>query len=199
MEQKQGKDERDKDRKKINRDQVSRAQNKQRKKEAKLAIEMKELQAAENQNDRLHYNSQVIEAIFGIYFRVLKSGRNTPLLTGALLGIGQFGHLINLDLIGPMLTLLEQVFSDSSIPVHSRLKAAKSACTILSGQGEDLLVDPKHLYQHTYQLLATISTKPVEGWLILISLDLILFQGHRTHGQLCLSCLFHYLSIEKLI
>ena len=178
---------------------MSRAQNKQRKKEAKLAIEMKELQAAENQNDRLHYNSQVIEAIFGIYFRVLKSGRNTPLLTGALLGIGQFGHLINLDLIGPMLTLLEQVFSDSSIPVHSRLKAAKSACTILSGQGEDLLVDPKHLYQHTYQLLATISTKPVEGWLIPISLDLILFQGHRTLGQLCLSCLFHYLSIEKLI
>ena len=51
---------------------MSRAQNKQRKKEAKLAIEMKELEASENQQDRLHYNSQTIEAIFGIYFRVLK-------------------------------------------------------------------------------------------------------------------------------
>merc|ERR1712123_79380 len=131
VEQKGGKDEKDKERAKINRDQVSRAQNKQRKKEAKLAIEMKELQASENQQDRLHFNSQTIEAVFGIYFR--------------------------------MLTLLEQVFSDGSIPVHSRLKAAKSACSILSGQGEDLLVDPKHLYQHTYQLLAKINTRPVEG------------------------------------
>ena len=72
VEQKQGKDEKDKERKKINRNEVSRAQNKQRKKEAKLAIEMKELEASENQQDRLHYNSQTIEAIFGIYFRVLK-------------------------------------------------------------------------------------------------------------------------------
>ena len=185
VEQKGGKDEKDKERAKINRDQVSRAQNKQRKKEAKLAIEMKELQASENQQDRLHFNSQTIEAVFGIYFRILKSGRNTALLAPVLLGIGQFGHMINLDLIGPMLTLLEQVFSDGSIPVHSRLKAAKSACSILSGQGEDLLVDPKHLYQHTYQLLAKINTRPVEGvsdpWPIMLELLINLLVDRKAH------------------
>ena len=53
VEQRKGKDEKDKDRKKIDRNQVSRAQNKQRKKEAKLAKEMVELQAAENQQDRI--------------------------------------------------------------------------------------------------------------------------------------------------
>merc|ERR1712212_376872 len=114
--------------------------------------------AVENQDDRLYFNSKVIEAIFGIYFRVLKSGRTSPLLQTCLLGIGQFGHLINLDLVGPMLLLLEAVFSDKTVPVHSRLKAAKSACVILTGQGEDLLVDPKQLYQHTYQLMNSIST-----------------------------------------
>ena len=55
MEQRQGKDDKDKERKKIDRNQVSRAQNKQRKKEAKLAKEMVELQAAENQQDRIRF------------------------------------------------------------------------------------------------------------------------------------------------
>ena len=55
VEQRKGKDEKDKDRKKIDRNQVSRAQNKQRKKEAKLAKEMVELQAAENQQDRIRF------------------------------------------------------------------------------------------------------------------------------------------------
>ena len=56
VEQRKGKDEKDKDRKKIDRNQVSRAQNKQRKKEAKLAKEMIELQAAENQQDRIWFS-----------------------------------------------------------------------------------------------------------------------------------------------
>ena len=77
--------------------------------------------------------------------------------------MAQFGHLINLDLIGPLLKLLEDVFSDAKIPVHSRLKAGKSACTILSGQGEDLLVDPKHLYANTFRLLNEIDNTPKEG------------------------------------
>ena len=59
---------------------VSRAQNKQRKKEAKLMKELKDVEAAENQQDRLYFNSQTIQAIFGIYLRVLKSARNSPLL-----------------------------------------------------------------------------------------------------------------------
>ena len=112
---------------------------------------------------RLYYNSRIIEAIFGIYLRVLKSARNSPLLSPSLLGVAQFGHLINLDLIGPLLKLLEDVFSDTKIPVHSRLKAGKSACTILSGQGEDLLVDPKHLYANTFRLLNEIDNTPKEG------------------------------------
>ena len=93
----------------------------------------------------------------------MKSARNSPLLSPSLLGVAQFGHLINLDLIGPLLKLLEDVFSDTKIPVHSRLKAGKSACTILSGQGEDLLVDPKHLYANTFKLLNEIDNTPKEG------------------------------------
>jgi len=185
VEQRKGKDEKDKDRKKIDRNQVSRAQNKQRKKEAKLAKEMVELQAAENQQDRLYYNSRIIEAIFGIYLRVLKSARNSPLLSPSLLGVAQFGHLINLDLIGPLLKLLEDVFSDAKIPVHSRLKAGKSACTILSGQGEDLLVDPKHLYANTFRLLNEIDNTPKEGtsdpWPILFELLVNLMIDRKNH------------------
>lgn len=185
VEQRQGKDEKDKDRKKIDRNQVSRAQNKQRKKEAKLAKEMVEMQAAENQQDRLYYNSRIIEAIFGIYFRVLKSARKSPLLPPSLLGVAQFGHLINLDLIGPLLKLLENVFSDADIAMHSRLKAAKSACTILSGQGEDLLVDPKHLYQNTFILLNNIDTTPQQGtsdpWPILFDLLINLMVDRKNH------------------
>ena len=60
MEQRQGKDDKDKERKKIDRNQVSRARNKQRKKEAKLAKEMVELQAAENQQDRIRFDFKFI-------------------------------------------------------------------------------------------------------------------------------------------
>ena len=75
VENRQGKDHRDKDRNKIDRKNVSRAQNKQRKREAKLQIELKETEAVENQKDRLYFNSQAIEAVFGIFFRILKSIR----------------------------------------------------------------------------------------------------------------------------
>jgi len=153
---------------------VSNAQNRQRKKEAKLAIEMKEVEASENQEDRLYYNSQTIQAIFGIYLRVLKSARSSPLLHPTLLGVSKYAHLLNIDLIGPLLNLLESVFADEQVPLHLRLKAARAACSILSGQGEDLLVDPKHLYRHSYTLMKQVTTEPEEGtsdpWPILLEL-----------------------------
>ena len=80
VESRQGKDHRDKDRNKVDRNKVSRAQNKQRKREAKLQIELKETQAVENQKDRLYFNSQAIEAVFGIFFRILKSIRCSKVL-----------------------------------------------------------------------------------------------------------------------
>ena len=188
VEKREGKDDRDKERKKTDRDQVSRARNKQRKKEAKLEKELKETQAIENQDDRLHFNSQTIEAVFGIFFRILKSARNGPLLSSVLLGITKYGHLINIDLIGPLLSLLGDVLADKNVPLHNRyidinfifefyhklfgsvsekkklakfekkfrLKSAKSAATILSGEGEVLLVDPRQLYLHTYQIMNKI-------------------------------------------
>ena len=156
VEKKQGKDEKDKEREKTDRNQVSRTQNKQRKKEAKLMKELKETEAVENQDDRLHFNSQTIEAIFGIYFRILKSARNGHLLGPVLLGIGKFAHLINLDLIGPLLTLLGDVLGDRNVPMHNRLKSAKSSAAILSGEGEELLVDPRQLYLYTYQIMDRI-------------------------------------------
>ena len=120
VEKREGKDDRDKERKKTDRDQVSRARNKQRKKEAKLEKELKETQAIENQDDRLHFNSQTIEAVFGIFFRILKSARNGPLLSSVLLGITKYGHLINIDLIGPLLSLLGDVLADKNVPLHNR-------------------------------------------------------------------------------
>ena len=156
VEKKKGKDEKDKEREKTDRNQVSRSQNKQRKKEAKLMKELKETEAVENQDDRLHLNSQTIEAVFGIYFRIIKSARNGPLLGPVLIGISKYGHLINLDLIGPLLGLLCDVLGDRNVPIHNRLKSAKSAAAILSGDGEELLVDPRQLYLYTYQIMDKI-------------------------------------------
>jgi len=132
VESRQGKDHRDKDRNKVDRNKVSRAQNKQRKREAKLQIELKETQAVENQKDRLYFNSQAIEAVFGIFFRILKSIRCSKLLSPTLIGIGRYGHLINLDLIGPLLSLLTDVMADTSVIVSNRLKCARSACALLT-------------------------------------------------------------------
>ena len=116
---------------------------------------------------------------------MLKSARSSPLLQPSLLGIAKFAHLLNLDLIGPLLLLLESVFADIEVPIHLRLKAGRSACTILSGQGEDLLVDPKHLYQNTYKLMANISVEPEEGtsdpWPILLDLLYALLIDRKNH------------------
>jgi hypothetical protein len=119
--------------------------------------ELKETEAVENQSDRLWFNAETIQAVFGIYFRILKSHRIGELISPTLNGIGKYGHFINIDLVGPLLGLLADLLSDQRVPPHNRLKAAKTSAVILSGQGEELLVDPKQLYFHIYQIMEKLN------------------------------------------
>jgi nucleolar complex protein 3 len=63
--------------------------------EKELTKELLEVEASTNTSRLAHNQTQILSQVVAIYFRVLKHGKQSPLLPAALEGIGRFTHLID--------------------------------------------------------------------------------------------------------
>ncbi|KAL0026860.1 hypothetical protein WJX77_007364 [Trebouxia sp. C0004] len=140
--------------------------------------------------------SQMLLALFEVFFRVLKqctqSGiqaqqaqgykltpgsaqKRFPLLVPTLDGLTKYAHLIDVDYFADLLQVMQQIMQMTALPLRQRLRTLLTASDILKGQGEALNIDRRDLYARLYACipeLALLPLQPDDG-----NLDDLLSQG----------------------
>ena len=159
---------RKKKKKKKNKDDVNRA--------------FREAQAVVDRDTRRHQQSVVLEAMFEIYFRVLKTteaslkgiqqvqsawpparfAKRFPLMAPTLQGLANFSHLISVDYFQDLIVTLENILESPCIPHDIRCRILLTASEISKGQGESLNIDRAALYRELYRAMYSATEIPME-------------------------------------
>lgn len=132
---------------------MSRKEKKRKKVEDKLNVELQEAEAVENQDKVGKTHTEILKRLFVVYFRVLKLGFKSDLLSVTLRGLARFSHLINIDFFGDLMNCLEVILKHQALNTQDRLNCILTALKVLSGQGEALTIDPRQFYTELYNLL----------------------------------------------
>ncbi|XP_041370300.1 nucleolar complex protein 3 homolog [Gigantopelta aegis] len=181
---------------------MSRKQRKHQKQLEKLEIELTEIRATEDKKKKLRLHTEVMNAVFVTYFRILKQARKSGLLPSVFEGLAKFAHLINIDFFDDLFTVFKNILESGELQYRQSLQCIQTAFTILSGQGAALNIDPMNFYRHLYQKLLKIhaGSDSKDILIILNCLDLMISKRKRQVSQprilaflkrLCTICLQH--------
>ncbi|XP_064602722.1 nucleolar complex protein 3 homolog isoform X2 [Liolophura sinensis] len=159
----------------------SRRERKRQKQMEKLEKELLETKATENKKAQLKLHTEVIQAVFLTYFRILKSEKKPPLLPSVLEGLAKFSHLINVEFFDDLFEVLNQLIDSERLSYRETLHCVLTAFTILTGQGSALNIDPIRFYKHLYGVLLKVHAgSSIEDIaLILDCLDVVVSRRKR--------------------
>lgn len=138
---------------------------KKRRKVDKLQAEIdQELEEGKATVDKIllaRSQSDCLQAILLVYFRILKHDnldRVKALLPAALSGLAKFAHLINLETVMDMLSVLQTLLKKvDHLPVDAALNAVLTAFLTLQGPGKTLNIDPKEYIMPLYSQLPRLA------------------------------------------
>ena len=145
--------------------------------------------AADNDQVRLH-QIQILEALFEMFFRVLKrctaSGllrppedggspqgqlvaelsaetieRKWPLLSATLQGLAKYTHLIGLEYFNDLMEVLQQLQGCAALPLVLRMRCLLTTVDILHAQSDALNVDRRRMHAHLYNTLSVCTLQPL--------------------------------------
>lgn len=155
----------------------------------------KEAQAMVDKDTRRYHQSATLEALFEIFFRVLKTTTKSelvararqdsslapisaskftkrfPLLSATLDGLGKYCHLISVDYFQDIMMVLEELISSQALPPCIQLRCLLAAANILRGQGEALNVDRREFYINLYASIFTAAIEPLHEMVLEVSSD----------------------------
>eukprot|EP00560_Eucampia_antarctica_P006393 CAMPEP_0197827292 /NCGR_PEP_ID=MMETSP1437-20131217/4102_1 /TAXON_ID=49252 ORGANISM="Eucampia antarctica, Strain CCMP1452" /NCGR_SAMPLE_ID=MMETSP1437 /ASSEMBLY_ACC=CAM_ASM_001096 /LENGTH=625 /DNA_ID=CAMNT_0043428083 /DNA_START=69 /DNA_END=1946 /DNA_ORIENTATION=+ len=102
--------------------------------------------------------SETLHAVTLTYFRILKAEgmddkRVAILLPPALEGLAKFSHLINMDTVMDVLSVLRGLLKRDDIPLDASLNCVMTAFQTLQGPGRELQIDEKEYVIPLYSLL----------------------------------------------
>ena len=143
---------------------MSRKEKRHNKQLQKLKNELKETEAHEDQDKKLHVYTQILNQIIYIYFRFVKDFLNSSesvdsknedhdILTPVLEGLSKFAHLINIDFFDALISLLFRLIASERMSGEQTLFCLNTVFTILAGEGSSLNVDPQRFYAKLYTSL----------------------------------------------
>lgn len=135
---------------------LSRMQRKWKKAEEKLQKELLEVEASESKDKKIKLNTETLNIVFLIYFRILKKAQKSVLLPSVLEGLAKFAHLINLEFFDDLLRVLHSLVMSGDLSHKESLHCVLTAFHILSGQGDVLNIDPLKFYTHLYKTLLAL-------------------------------------------
>lgn len=144
----------------------------------------REAQAMVDKDTRRYHQSATLEALFEIFFRVLKTAtgsnliardkqnsnaqisaskcaRKFPLLPATLDGLAKYCHLISIDYFQDLMTVLEQLIGSEALPPSIQMRCLLTAATILRGQGEALTIDRRGFYIDLYAAIFNAVLEPL--------------------------------------
>jgi len=131
---------------------ASRKEKKRKKKMSELENQLKATEATPDADACLQFHTKIMTQLFAIYFRILKKGRDSPLLSSTLAGLSNFAHLINLDFFDDLLSNLHSIIATHrGLTFENSLHCVHTTFAILSGQGSALNIDPMRFYGQLYK------------------------------------------------
>ena len=150
---------------------------KQDKEQADIEKEMKEGEASVDKMELARNQNECLHSITLTYFRILKEVANERedsrggsdlvdvLLPCALKGLAKFSHLIHLDAIVDLLSVLKDLLKNVAVlPLDAAIHCVLCALKTLRGPGRDTLpVDPKEYLVPLYALLPRLGVDQIEA------------------------------------
>jgi nucleolar complex protein 3 len=137
---------------------LSHQESRNRKAMRKIEHDMREAHSKRTKDRRVRVYIDLLNAVFLIYFRVLKQLPHTALLPLALDGCAKFAHLINIEMMNDLLRVLEKLLKSAAtnpamreLPV--RLKCILAGYRSLRNQGYVIDIDVKQFSSELYEQL----------------------------------------------
>eukprot|EP01134_Creolimax_fragrantissima_P008528 CFRG8528T1 len=156
----------------------SKKQRKKGKLEKELERELDTASAEQNRKElRLRYN-EILKMVFLTYFRILKHGGASPLLSSTLKGLARFALLINVDFFTDLLKVFKRTLLLPNLPYEDGINCVATAFQICSGQGDVLILDLRDFFSHLYVLLLSLPTNTEHMLTMLNCFDYIKSQSH---------------------
>ncbi|KAM9973687.1 hypothetical protein ACTFIW_010804 [Dictyostelium discoideum] len=155
---------------KKDRKHLTRTEKKKRKEDKSLDKEMKEAEAEFSVKEQKFLQTEILKAIFILYFRIIKKAPNSPALTSVLEGLAKFSHLISVDFLGDLLKVLGDLIENGITSIANAFNTNITAFKTIKLHGGSLNVDLKDYYVRVYSLL-TDMVLPKEHGVIVTALD----------------------------
>ncbi|OON14621.1 nucleolar complex-associated protein [Opisthorchis viverrini] len=127
--------------------------------EKKHEKEMAETRATQSREDRKKLNTLILNEILFVYFKLLKTTRNSQLLTTVLEGVATYSSLINVIYVDSLLLILNRFIAQESTSLRDGLNCVNAALNVMNHPGSTsaLETDPTRFYNHLYSLLGRMS------------------------------------------
>eukprot|EP00003_Mantamonas_plastica_P026301 TRINITY_DN533_c3_g1_i1.p1 TRINITY_DN533_c3_g1~~TRINITY_DN533_c3_g1_i1.p1 ORF type:complete len:390 (+),score=151.54 TRINITY_DN533_c3_g1_i1:300-1469(+) len=97
------------------------------------------------------------------YFRVLKRAPTSPLMPSVLEGLSKFSHLINLDFMNDLITVLKTLVGRPKQPLADVLHCAIAGFKIMQNSGDTLNVDLKEFYVALYTHIMKLPANSIQS------------------------------------
>jgi len=135
--------------------------------------EMKEYEATIDLERRQKMQTETLNILFALYFRMLKNNNNNRLLPTVLEGLGRFAHLINIDFFDDLIAVLKNIMMDQYKNYMDNKGHITSACTafhciiaafqLLFKQGDIINIDLNDFNRSMYAQMIRLSLNPNVG------------------------------------
>ncbi|CAL8087001.1 unnamed protein product [Calicophoron daubneyi] len=134
---------------------LSRKERKANKLQKKFEKAMAETDATQSHERRKKLNTLMLNEILFVFFKILKMGATSELLSAVLDGLSIYANLINVVYVDSLLSILNSLISNESTGLLDSLNCVHTALKILNNpaSGSALESDPTRFYNHLYSLL----------------------------------------------
>jgi len=139
---------------------------KKRKQDKELAEIESELKEGSGTVDKIilaRCQSESLQSVILTYFRILKNTESKSrlvLLPVALEGLAKFSHLVNIDTVVDLLSVLKELLIEvDNLPLDASLNCVLTAFQALEGPGREMQIDPKEYITPLYSQLSRVGTE----------------------------------------
>ena len=117
---------------------TKKVRKRRRKKADEVGLGLQESAATEDPVLKHARQAESLRELFVMYLRVLKRKPKSAMLPVVLQGIAKFLHLLNLDLVQTLSSVLSQRVRNQELPILSSLQAVQLMLTLMQGPGREL-------------------------------------------------------------
>jgi len=156
----------------------------QKKRKRKIALLEKKLELKETAAEKVRTTSvqaDILEMVFALYLRTLKSNCDRRTLPVVLRGLAKFGHLVNISLFGALLESLEEVLAERELGALERVHCLATVFRLASALGSAVVQDPGRYVVMLYRLLTSMRPcdRSIEALVPALRVVLSVFVGSK--------------------